>query len=144
MCIVRVKLILKHVRLAILDWINIINRYRKYLSFEQGREKETLYCSWIYQTRPRHDQPCHIVMYCMIFHVMKQNPKNDFIRVFAIWRSLCSEFLFSINGNVFRKLTLSPDKRGGTYTFPEGFIWLSIPVIIVYSSLCHNAQAGTI
>ena len=63
--------------------------------------------------------------------------------MFGIWISLCSEFLFSINGNVFRKLTLSPDKRGGTYTFPEGFIWLSIPVIIV-SSLCHNAQAGTI
>ena len=40
MCIVRVKLILKHVRLAILDWIDIIDKYRKYLSFEKVREKE--------------------------------------------------------------------------------------------------------
>ena len=41
---------------------------------------------------------------------------SHFIPVFAIWISLCSEFLFSINGNVFRKLSSSPDK-GGTHTF---------------------------
>ena len=72
-----------------------------------------LFCVWFYT-----------FFQCLKLHIFC----SHFIPVFAIWISLCSEFLFSINGNVFRKLSSSPDKRGGLI---YSIIWLPIHFLLI-------------